>query len=484
MAYKHNIVTDRDTAMPTNASVSGFGIQVVVGTAPINLLDDPSSAVNVPILVRSRAEAKAKLGESDDFASYTLMQSVYASFRKFAVAPVVFINVLDPAKHKATVALSTVAVTNGSATVETKGVIKSSVVVSAVGSSTAATVDVDYVTDFDADGNLIVAVTPDGALASATQISVGFNKLDPSAVTASDVIGGTDAQGNRTGIDVIDIVYNKLGVIPSMILAPEFSATPSVAAALEAKAELIGSLFNSHAIVDIESTTTKTWTQVEAAKQTLGVSTRWATAVWPKAKMDGRIVCGSAVVGAVLQSGCIANNDVPCVSQDNKEARIDAAVLADGEELEMVIEDANDYILAKGVVTFVFFGGWKVWGSNTCAYPATIEPNNRFTKCVLMNNYLENRFKAEYLSHLGNNGNRKEMESIVTNFNMALNALVPDKLAGAEVTLSREDNPDSEIIEGRWKFRTRYADYTPTEYIENIFTWDSSILTEALFGGE
>ena len=484
MAYKHNIVTNRDTAMPTNADVSGFGIQVVVGTAPVNLLDDPSSAVNTPILVSSRAEAKAKIGDSTDFASYTLMQSVYASFRKFAVAPLVFINVLDPAKHKATVASSTVALTNGSATIEVQGILKASVVVSAVGSSTAAIVDVDYVLDFDANGNLVVAVTPDGALSGATQISVGYNKLDPSAVTDSDIIGGTDAQGNRKGIDVIDIVYNKLQVIPSMILAPDFSASPTVAAALEAKAELIGSLFNSHAIVDIETTTTKTWTQVEAAKQALGVSTRWATAVWPKANMDGNIIAGSAVIGALLQSRCIANNDVPCDSQDNKDAKINAAVLADGTELQMILEDANDYVVAKGVVTFLYYGGWKAWGSNCCAYPASTEPNNRFTKCVLMNNYLENRFKAEYLTHIGNNGNRKEMESIVTNYNMDLNALVPDKLAGAEVLFLREDNPDSEIIEGHWKFRTRYADYLPTEYIENDFTWDSSILTEALFGGE
>lgn len=484
MGYKHNIETDRDAVMPTNASVSGFGIQVVVGTAPVNLVDDPASTVNVPILVSSRAEAKAKLGDSNDFEKYTLMQSVYASFRKFAVAPVVFINVLDPAKHKAAVASSTVSLTNGKATLEDQGILKASVMVAAVGSTTAAVVDVDYVLDFDENGQLVIAVTPDGTLAGATQISVGYSKLDPSAVTNSDIIGGTDAQGNRTGIDVLDIVYNKLKVIPSMILAPGFSSVPAVAAALEAKAELIGSLFNSVALVDIESTTTRTWTQVEAAKQALGVSTRWATAIWPMAKMDGHIISGSAVLGALLQSRCIANNDVPCDSQDNKDAMIDGAVLADGSELMLTLEDANDYIVAKGVVTFLFFGGWKVWGSNSCAYPANKDSNNRYTKCVLMNNYLENRFKAEYLSHLGNNGNRKEMESIVNNFNMALNALVPDKLAGAEISFNREDNPDSEIMEGHWKFRTRYADYLPTEYIKNVFTWDSSILTEALFGGE
>ena len=40
------------------------------------------------------------VGYSDDFKKYTLPQSIDATFRKFAVAPVILINVLDPAKHK------------------------------------------------------------------------------------------------------------------------------------------------------------------------------------------------------------------------------------------------------------------------------------------------------------------------------------------------------------------------------------------------
>ena len=83
------------------SSVNGIsGLQVVVGTAPINLAEDPEAAVNVPILCYSLTEARKKLGYCEDFATYTLCQSMYASYIAYRFAPVVFINVLVPARHK------------------------------------------------------------------------------------------------------------------------------------------------------------------------------------------------------------------------------------------------------------------------------------------------------------------------------------------------------------------------------------------------
>ena len=73
---------------------------MVVGTAPVNLAENPDAVVNVPVLCMSITEAKKKPGYSEDFSAYTLCQSMYASFIAYQVAPVVFINVLDPKKHR------------------------------------------------------------------------------------------------------------------------------------------------------------------------------------------------------------------------------------------------------------------------------------------------------------------------------------------------------------------------------------------------
>lgn len=488
MSYLHNIVTDRDASINVDTATAQFGVQVAVGTAPINLLDDPAKAVNVPIVARNMKEAKAAIGYSTDTDKYTLMQTVIASFKKFAVAPVVFINVLDPtnASHTTAVTATEFTLTGGKTKIDVEGILLDSIVVTygeEYGST--AVVDTDYIVSFDLDGKVDVAATSDGALASVTSIKIAYSKLNPAGVTATDIVGGLSQTGVRTGVEVIDEVYPRLGIIPSILSAPGFSSTPGVAAALDAKAELMSDLVSGVAVVDLPAGAATNYKGVAAAKTALGVESRWTTACYPMVKVDGKVFAMSSMVSALLQYLTIAGGNIPSESQDNKNLRIDAICTSDGNEVILTQTQVNDYINAYGVVSALYLNGWKCWGSNTTAYPTFTEPNNRFTKNVMISNYLEDRFKTEYLPAIGTSGSTKLMDSIVTNFNSDLNALVPDVLAGAYVVFNKDENPMSEILEGRWHFHTYYADWIPTEYIENMFTWDSSIL-EAAFseGGE
>ena len=46
--YKHGISTNRDADISADAQQAAR-VQVAIGTAPVNLLDKPSDAVNVPV---------------------------------------------------------------------------------------------------------------------------------------------------------------------------------------------------------------------------------------------------------------------------------------------------------------------------------------------------------------------------------------------------------------------------------------------------
>lgn len=97
--YKHGI---RSRRVPTQISIpikSDGCIQCVVGTAPVNMAEDPYDTVYKPFVFHSKAAAVSGLGYCTDFADYTLCQSMYASFDVFGVAPVIMINVLDPKRH-------------------------------------------------------------------------------------------------------------------------------------------------------------------------------------------------------------------------------------------------------------------------------------------------------------------------------------------------------------------------------------------------
>lgn len=480
--YKHGISTSRDSDISVDA-LQAARVQVAVGVAPVNLLDDPSSAVNVPILVGGRNEVKQYLGACTDYENYTLMQTTLASLQKVGIAPIVMINVLDPRKpgHVTAVAGKEYELTKGSTTVSVPGILMASLVVSSSGAEGMA--NVDYVAAFDAEGYVTIAVTEDGQFKDATKLTVAYTMLNPGGVTIEDVIGGVTEKGVRTGIELIDEIYSRFNLIPEIISAPKYSSHPAVAAALEAKAELAGDLTNAIAVVDIESKTIVNVEDVKEAKDKLGCFTRWTVLCWPKVIMAGYEIYASAVVAAMLQYITAINGGVP-TSPDNKEVPIEGVVIEGGTEMHLTKKQVNNYLNAYGILSFAYLGGWKCWGNNTAAYPVKKEPNNRFIKCVMIGNYLENRFKTEYLSIIGADGSYKAIDSVVSNFNTDLNALTPDYLASAEVIFNKSENPNSQIIEGHYTFHTRYADWTPIEAVDNTFTWDSKILEEAFEGGE
>lgn len=479
--YKHEIGTARNSDISVE-TVQSPRVQVAIGTAPVNLLDNPGSAVNVPFLVKSRNDARQYIGLNTDY-SYTLMQTALASFQKVGVAPVVMINVLDPGNpaHVAAVAGEKFTLTKGSTTIGTEGILLDSIVVSA--GDTVGKADKDYMAAFDTDGHVVVAVTAEGIFKGVSEVTIAYTRLNPEGVSAGDIIGGVTEEGTRTGIELLDEVYSRFQVIPDIISAPGYSADPAVAAALETKAELIGDLLNAVAVIDIESKNTRQPADVKVAKDKLGVFTRWSVLCWPKVLMAGNEIFASAAVAAMLQYVNTVNGGVP-TAPDNKEIPIDGVVLDGGQELHMTQKQVNNYLNAVGVLSFSYLGGWKCWGNNTAAYPDNKEPNNRYIKCVMLSNYIENRFKTEYLSLIGADGSYKMVDSIVSNYNADLNALSPNYLAGAYVVFDKSENPLAEIMDGHFRFHTRYADYTPVEYIENTFTWDSKILQAAFEGGE
>lgn len=115
MAFFHGIKTSEiDTAVVATAQTTA-GLPVVFGTAPVHLAADPK--INEPVICYSWSEAKKYLGYHEDWDKYTLCEPMYAEFKLFAVAPVVFINVLDPAKHKKSVSSTSITVSRKSATI-------------------------------------------------------------------------------------------------------------------------------------------------------------------------------------------------------------------------------------------------------------------------------------------------------------------------------------------------------------------------------
>lgn len=482
MAYKHRIDTKEiatQLATPVNGTA---GLQVVIGTAPINRAENPESVVNTPVIVYSFPEAERLLGYSDDFKNYTLCQSMDASFRVFAVAPVVFINVLDPKKHKKTYSKDSLPVEGGRAVMEEAGIFLGTLKVAA-GESTELEKDVDYVAAFTDTGGIEVNLLTTEKTSGINALKVEAEQMDPSKVTKADIIGGYDATtGKESGLEVIRQVYPKTGMVPGIILAPEWSKDPEVAAVMAVKTEEINGVFTCEAAIDMDTDTVKVYTALKEAKESLAVMSAHAILLWPRLKIGKKEYAYSAVWAAMTAHTDAENNDVPKKSPSNELLNTSAAILADGTEVLMDSAQA-ELVNSFGIVTAINDNGWRAWGNNTAAYPGTTDPKDRWIACRRMMSWYRNHFILNYKEKVDDPGDYRLIESVVDSENVYLNSLTQTgDIAGGTIEFSEDENPVSSILDGNIIFHTKIAFWIPAEYILNNIEFDPTILQGALGG--
>lgn len=483
MSYNHRIYTKEIDTQITTPVQGSAGLQVVVGSAPINLAADPEKIVNVPVIAYSFTEAQEQLGYSDDFEKYTLCQSMYASFQIYAVAPVVFINVLDPSKHIKQYSDDTILVSSKVATISDTGIMLASLTV-ADQDSKALTKDSDYVAEFNSAGGVEITLLTTSNTSGVTGLKVTADQLDPSLVTEDDIVGGYDtATGKETGLELVRQVYPKFALTPGIIIAPGWSKNPTVAAVMCAKTEDINGAFTCETAIDIDTATTKVYTALKDAKEELAVTNKHAILLWPKLRLGTKEFDYSSVWAAMTAYTDANHGDVPYKSPSNELLNMSAAILEDGTEV-MLDTNMAEVVNSNGIVTAINDGGWRSWGNNTAAYPGTTEPKDRWIACRRMMSWYRNHFILTYKRKVDEPANYRLIEALVDAENLYLNSLSSSgSIAGGTISFKEEENPIESILNGSIIFYTKIAFWTPAEYIENNIEFDPTIIQTAL-GGE
>lgn len=479
---KHGVyIYEQGTAL-TVPVVGNSSVQVVIGTAPVHMVENSEQVVNVPVLANSAAEAMAALGYVDDFNNFTLCQTMYITNNIFQVSPVVYINVLDPQKHNKAMATETVAVESMQAKIAEQGVVPSTLVLKNGDTTLAA--GTDYTTEFDTDGTLIINLIKGGKGASAASLAVTGKVVDPTAVTKTDIIGSYNAAtGKETGMELIRQVYPKLKTVPGLLLAPGWSQEAEVGIALAAKAANINGVFKAMALVDIDTNTATKYTDCGETKENSGFTSEFCYPSWLCYKVGDYIFAGSAVNAALIAYTDAENEDVPSVSPSNKLLGITGTCLADGTEVNLDLDQAN-VVNSFGVATAFNMNGWKLWGNYTGAYPSSKDAKDIWLAVRRMFNWQGNTFIQSYFDKVDDPMNSVLIESVVDSENIRCAAYAPDKWAGANIQYLKSDNPDTDILAGKMTFRQSIAPYTPAQEINNILSYDTSMLSNALTGGE
>ena len=481
MSYNHGVRVKENPTSLTVPIVGTAGLQIIFGTAPVNLAENPYDATNKLSIAYSYSEAVAALGYSSDFKKYTLCQSIYACFKVFNVAPIILCNVLDPNVHKKTNEAQTLNVVDSQTTLKLTGVLLDKLVVK--NGETELQKDIDYIASFDDDGYVLITLTN----SSISNIIAQSVSIAPELVDANDIIGGYNVStGKETGLELIRQVYPKFGLTPGLLLAPGWSKIPTVGVALAAKSTEINGTFSCENLIDLDSSNTGAtkYTDCKNVKESSGYTNKHSVLLWPQIKLGDMQFAYSAIMGALIAYTDAANGDVPNLSPSNKLLGVSGTVLEDGKEIVLDQTQAN-LINGQGIVTAINVNGWRSWGNNTAIYPASTDPKDRWISCRRFFSWWGNSFILTYFQKVDSSANYRLIESIVDSENIRGNSYVAQgKCAGCKIQFNADENPITDILNGKIQFKQWLAPYTPAEDILNVLEFDPSMIEAALNGGE
>jgi len=468
MAFRHGSrVTESPTSLMTPA-VATAALPVVFGTAPINLAKTPH--VNKIVVAYSFGEAQAALGYSDDWKNYTLCEAMDAAFRLFNVAPVIFVNVLDPEKHNETVK-EVIPVTNKKAVISTKGILLDTLKIKKGEGDNEPVLKLneDYVVSFDDDGQVVIVT-----LIEATKLHIECTRIAPEKVTENDLIGGSDVNtGKQKGLELLNSVFPKTGMVPGLVVAPKFAKNPMVAAVMKAKASVVNTYFRAVSLPDIDTTEADVYTKANEWKNKNNYTGTNEFVGWPLLGLGDKVYHYSTQLAFRITKTAAENGDFPHVSPSNQPLQMNKMLNEAGDEIDLGPDQA-ELLNSQGITTALnFMGGYKCWGNRTGAFPANTDVKDIFIPVRLTHNWIANTIILTTWSKVDAPITRRLIDSIIDTMNMWFNGLQSrGVILGGRVEFKRANNPLPDLINGKIRLNYYVAEPTPAEDIENILEFD------------
>jgi phage tail sheath protein FI len=488
MAYKHGVYISEVPTSLISPVQCDSAIPVFVGTAPLHLsqtgLDDLGKKINYPILTYLYEEAVNKLGfirDSRQWDKYTLSECIYSQFALFAVAPAIFINVLDPRIHKTAVARASYAIDDGQAILG-EDVILDSVAVTADNDESAPLLiaGTDYSLSWNRDGQAVLNALTGGALAASSEAWVKFDVIDPSLVDEYDIIGGYNAvTQSYEGLELINSIFPKYRLVIGEIVAPKFSENPAVAAVMYAKASSVSGAFKAMALTDIPSGADGVTDYSDAPAWKNGKNLVYDKEIvfWPKVRLGDDAFHMSVQAAGLMGKVDSERGGVPVAAFSNHNLQMDSCVLDDGTEISLDMYTQANYLNGEGITTAVnWIGGWRAWGVQTAAYPANTDVKDSMIPVRRMFNWIGNTITLTYHQKVDVPMIKRNIETIIDSVNVWLNGLASREflIGHPHVEFDSDDNPTTDLLAGIARFHVYITPPPAMKELEFILEYDVS----------
>lgn len=454
---------------------------VYIGTAPVGQVAGGGNNVNKPILCYNMTDAKKKLGYSDDWAKYTLCEAMKVHFENIGVGPLVFINVLNPTTHRA-VSATTVTLTpdNGRVIVASAedAIIDT---VSITVDETVKTLGTDYTLEYDFTRKAIVISEVTSGSLGTDALTITYNKMDATAVAASDVIGSTDTYGLNTGCYAVKSVYNATGYIPAYLVAPGFSSVPAIHNAMWLNSQEISKHWNAWMFVDMPivdgSNNAITLANAPTWKNANNYNRDNESVFFPLAKgLDGKIYHLSVLNAANFQKLMIENDGIPFMTGSNTEVSIMQDLYFGESVTGRVYDDEiiNRCLNANGINSAAYVSGrWVIWGMFAGSYDQTNATQiNVFDTCLMMLYYLTNDFQHRRNVDIDKPMPINTLKSIVAEEQTRVDALLAiGALTYGRVVLDASAEARSDIYKGDFRILFNVTNTPLAKSLTAVANW-------------
>ena len=427
----------------------------------------------MPRIYNRFEDAVAELGYSSDWNTYDICEHMDAAFVEFGVFPVIYVAVNDPETGATTLTPKQVTLVAGQVDTLEEMVAWTVVVKDSAGAITYQEGE-DYILSLSANNTTVITRVSDGDIPTATSIlQLSGKKPSVTPITSTDIIGGIDLDtGKRTGLEVIEDVFQLTGKVPGVIICPKFSHDATVAAAMEAKCENINGCFTAICLIDVDTADITKSQDVNAWKASNNIVFPRQQLLFGKPALVGataqKVFNFASQQGPLMQhTDAYRGNGLPYHSPSNKPLRMNALLLDDGSELSMHLLDAN-MLNSQGVITALnFIGGWRSWGNRTACYPANTDVKDMFISVRRMFDFVGNSTVLTIWQKVDEPGNRRLIDAVVNSLQLWLDGLSnSEALLGARVEFRHDENPTTELLNGHYVFHIYIAVPTPAEWID------------------
>lgn len=467
-------------AVGSRVADASQGAIVYVGTAPVHNVEGGAKNVNVPIVVNNIAEARKQFGYSNEWDKYTLCEAMHVHLEANGVGPLVFINVLNPATHKGK-EHGNVSKTpsNGKVVIPAaQDIILDSVKI--MSGETEKKKGTDYSIMYSIEKNTITIEEMSKGSLGAEALTITYDTIDATAVTASDVIGATDGLGLNTGLFAIKNVYQQTGYIPAYLAAPGFSGNPTVHEAMHQNSLKINGHWDAYMFVDlpiVDDTTPLTMETVKEFKDSKGFTKENETVFFPLAQgADGNIYHLSVLAAANFQALLLAQDGIPYKTASNTDCKLIENLYLGADNVGRIYDDGiiNDKLNKNGIASAAYVGGrWAIWGCHSADYDQengdqiNVSETNR-----MMLYYISNDFQHRRTPNVDKPMTANDLQTIIAEEQTRIDSLLSiGALTHGTVSLDATAQARSDVMNGDYTFRFDITTTPLAKSLTAIVNW-------------